>query len=238
MSHPYHPETEARAVRITVGAVTLDGDLVVPPGARGIVLFAHGSGSSRKSPRNRRVAGQLQEAGLATLLFDLLTQDEERRDAVTAELRFNIELLADRLARATDWVASQPSLRELPVGYFGASTGGGAALVAAALRPHAVHAIVSRGGRPDLAGEYLPLVKAPTLLIVGGRDTPVIEMNRAAFDQLRLVQKQLVLVPGATHLFEEPGTLDRVANLASAWFVRYLGGVSQEAAAHARPGEA
>jgi putative phosphoribosyl transferase len=223
MSEIPHAQNDAWSVRIRAGAVALDGDLVVPAGARGLVLFAHGSGSSRQSPRNRRVARQLQDAGFGTLLFDLLTPDEERRDAITAELRFNIALLAERLARATDWVASQPELCELPVGYFGASTGGAAALVAAALRPRSVHAVVSRGGRPDLAGPYLPRVKAPTLLVVGGYDTPVIAMNRTALAQLQLGAKQLVIVPGAGHLFEEPGTLDRVAELARAWFVRYLG---------------
>jgi putative phosphoribosyl transferase len=223
MSDISHPNNDARSVRIRTGGVALDGDLVVPAGARGIVLFAHGSGSSRQSPRNRRVARQLQDAGFATLLFDLLTLDEERRDAITAELRFNIALLAERLARASDWVASQPELSELPVGYFGASTGGAAALVAAALRPRSVHAVVSRGGRPDLAGPYLPRVKAPTLLVVGGYDAPVITMNRSALAQLQLGAKQLVIVPGAGHLFEEPGTLDRVAELARAWFERYLG---------------
>lgn len=223
MSEISHPKNDARSVRIRTGGVALDGDLVVPAGARGIVLFAHGSGSSRQSPRNRRVARQLQDAGFATLLFDLLTLDEERRDAITAELRFNIALLAERLARATDWVASQPDLSELPVGYFGASTGGAAALVAAALRPRSIHAVVSRGGRPDLAGPYLPRVKAPTLLVVGGYDAPVITMNHSALAQLQLRAKQLVIVPGAGHLFEEPGTLDRVAELARAWFERYLG---------------
>jgi dienelactone hydrolase len=222
MSEISYPKNDARLVRIRTGGVALDGDLVVPAGARGIVIFAHGSGSSRQSPRNRRVARQLQDAGFATLLFDLLTLDEERRDAITAELRFNIALLAERLARATDWVASQPELSELPVGYFGASTGA-AALVAAALRPQSVHAVVSRGGRPDLAGPYLPRVKAPTLLVVGGYDALVITMNRSALTQLQLGAKQLVIVPGAGHLFEEPGTLDRVAELARAWFERYLG---------------
>ncbi len=216
------PYPQAWSVRIRAGSVALDGDLVVPAVPRGMVVFAHGSGSSRQSPRNRRVAGQLQEGGFATLLFDLLTLEEERRDAVTAELRFDIALLAERLAQATDWVASRPELRRLPVGYFGASTGGGAALVAAALRPQSVHAVVSRGGRPDLAGPYLPRVKAPTLLIVGGYDTPVIEMNRTALAHLQVGAKQLVIVPGAGHLFEEPGTLDRVAELARAWFERYL----------------
>ena len=217
------PDHQSRAVRIAAHGVVLDGDLAVPAGARGVVVFAHGSGSSRQSPRNRRVAAQLQEGGFATLLFDLLTLAEERRDAFTGELRFNIALLADRLAEATDWVGSSPDLRGLPIGHFGASTGGAAALVAAALRPQSVLAVVSRGGRPDLAGSYIGRVKAPTLLIVGGNDTAVIQMNRAALAQLHMGAKQLVIVPGAGHLFEEPGTLDRVAALARAWFERHLG---------------
>ncbi len=216
-------KSQARSIRIGARQVTLDGDLVVPAGARGIVLFAHGSGSSRHSRRNRRVAEHLQRAGLATLLFDLLTADEEVLDAATAELRFNISLLADRLALATDWVATQPDVGALPVGYFGASTGGGAALVASVLRPQSVQAVVSRGGRPDLAGMYLPRVKAPTLLIVGGRDTEVITLNRQALDLLQPRAKQLVIVPGASHLFEEAGTLDQAAELARAWFERFLG---------------
>jgi len=216
-------KNQARSVQIGTGRVTLDGDLVVPAGARGIVLFAHGSGSSRHSRRNRRVAEHLQRAGLATLLFDLLTADEEVLDAATAELRFNISLLADRLASATDWVATQPDVGALPVGYFGASTGGAAALVASVLRAQSVQAVVSRGGRPDLAGMYLPRVKAPTLLIVGARDATVITLNREALDLLQPQAKQLVIVPGAGHLFEEAGTLDQVAELARGWFERYLG---------------
>jgi dienelactone hydrolase len=219
-------KNQARLVQIGTGRVTLDGDLVVPAGARGIVLFAHGSGSSRHSRRNRRVAEHLQRAGLATLLFDLLTAEEEVLDAATAELRFNIALLADRLALATDWLASQPDVQALPVGYFGASTGGAAALVASVLRPQSVQAVVSRGGRPDLAGLYLPRVKAPTLLIVGGRDAEVITLNRQALDLLRPRAKQLVIVPGASHLFEEAGTLDQAAELARAWFERFLGSPS------------
>jgi putative phosphoribosyl transferase len=223
MSETPHPKHHAWSVRIPTSGVALDGDVVLPTGARGLVLFAHGSGSSRKSPRNRWVAEQLHAGGFGTLLFDLLTLEEERRDAVTAELRFDIDLLAERLAGATDWVASQRELRELPLGYFGASTGGAAALVAAARRPQSVRAVVSRGGRPDLAGAYLSRVRAPTLLIVGGYDTPVITMNRSALAQLQLDAKQLMIVPGAGHLFEEPGTLDQVAELARAWFERYLG---------------
>ena len=216
-------KNQARSVQIGARQVTLDGDLVVPAAARGIVLFAHGSGSSRHSRRNRRVAEHLQRAGLATLLFDLLTADEEVLDAATAELRFNISLLADRLALGTDWVATQPDVGGLPVGYFGASTGGGAALVASVLRPQSVQAVVSRGGRPDLAGMYLPRVKAPTLLIVGALDATVITLNREALDLLQPRVKQLVIVPGAGHLFEEAGTLDQVAELARGWFERYLG---------------
>ena len=210
-----------RPVRITVGSVTLEGDLSIPNNARGVVLFAHGSGSSRHSPRNRFVAQALQQAGLVTLLIDLLTREEETVDLQTAHLRFDIGLLAERLVGATDWLGQQPATRDLRVGYFGASTGGGAALVAAAERPEAAGAVVSRGGRPDLAGPALPRVQAPTLLIVGGHDVPVIPMNQDALAQLRC-EKQTVIVPGATHLFEEPGALEEVARLAAGWFTRYL----------------
>lgn len=227
---------DERSVRVQTGEVVLDGDLVAPPGASGIVLFAHGSGSSRHSPRNRYVAGLLQAGGLATLLLDLLTPEEEAVDVRNAQLRFDIGLLAERLVGASDWLAEQPATHDLRIGYFGASTGGGAALVAAAERPEAVHAIVSRGGRPDLAGEALPRVLAPTLLIVGERDTPVIEMNEAAMAQLECVNR-LEIVPGATHLFEEPGALEEVARLARDWFERYLAPTS-EAAAAARRSEA
>ena len=210
-----------RLVTIQADGAALEGNLFVPPEARGVVLFAHGSGSSRHSPRNRYVAEVLQQSGLATLLIDLLTADEEEADVRTAHLRFDIELLARRLVGATDWLANHPATQTLPVGYFGASTGGGAALVAAAERPQAVGAVVSRGGRPDLAGMALPEVEAPTLLIVGGEDLPVITLNRQALEQLR-TEKQLTVVPGATHLFEEPGTLEEVARLARDWFLRYL----------------
>jgi putative phosphoribosyl transferase len=210
-----------RTVRVPAGSVTLEGDLDVPPKARGVVLFAHGSGSSRHSPRNRHVARLLNEAKLATLLIDLLTPDEEAIDLRTAHLRFDIGLLAERLVGATDWLTHYPDTRDLRVGYFGASTGTGAALVAAAERPHVVGAVVSRGGRPDLAGPALPRVRAPTLLIVGGNDFRVVELNRAALAQLRC-EKRLVIVPGATHLFEEPGALDEVARLAREWFERHL----------------
>ena len=227
---------DERSVRVHTGEVILEGDLVVPPGAGGIVLFAHGSGSSRHSPRNRYVAGLLQSGGLATLLIDLLTPDEEVVDLRTAQLRFDIGLLAERLVGASDWLAGQPATRDLRLGYFGASTGGGAALVAAAEHPQAVHAVVSRGGRPDLAGAALPRVLAPTLLIVGERDLPVIEMNEAALARLECV-KRLEIVPGATHLFEEPGTLEEVARLARDWFERYLAPTSEAVAAARRSDE-
>jgi putative phosphoribosyl transferase len=211
-----------RIVRVAAGGVELEGNLVVPDDARGVVLFAHGSGSSRHSSRNRFVAGELQAAGLATLLIDLLTAEEEAVDARTAHLRFDIGMLADRLVGATDWLQRAPETRALRVGYFGASTGGGAALVAAAERPDAVGAVVSRGGRPDLAGPALPRVRAPTLLIVGGEDVPVIGMNESAKAQMGNARVELEIVPGATHLFEEPGTLERVADLARDWFLRHL----------------
>lgn len=210
-----------RLVNVKAGEVTLEGNLVVPEGATGLVLFAHGSGSSRHSPRNRYVAEVLQRSGLGTLLIDLLTREEEAVDMVTAELRFDIPLLARRLVGATDWLQDSPETRDLAVGYFGASTGGGAALVAAAERPEGVKAVVSRGGRPDLAGEALARVQAPTLLIVGGDDAPVIELNRLAMERLR-AETRLEIIPGATHLFEEPGTLEAVARLAAEWFRRYL----------------
>jgi pimeloyl-ACP methyl ester carboxylesterase len=212
---------EERPVRVSTGPVELEGDLGVPEDAGGVVLFAHGSGSSRHSPRNRYVARALREAGLATLLIDLLTPDEERVDLRTGHLRFDIELLAERLAGATDWLMEDPDTSNLLIGYFGASTGAGAALVAAADRPQEVGAIVSRGGRPDLAGDALPLVETPTLLIVGGNDVPVIGMNEEALGRLRAV-KRLEIVAGATHLFEEPGALEEVARLAVGWFGRHL----------------
>jgi pimeloyl-ACP methyl ester carboxylesterase len=208
-------------VSVPAGQVTLQGDLSLPEAARGVVLFAHGSGSSRHSPRNRYVARLLNEAKLATLLIDLLTADEEAIDLRTAHLRFDIGLLAERLIGATDWLTQHPDTRDLPIGYFGASTGSAAALVAAAERADVVGAIVSRGGRPDLAGSALQRVRAPTLLIVGGNDFTVIELNQAALAQLRC-EKRLVIVPGATHLFEEPGALDEVARLACEWFERHL----------------
>jgi len=210
-----------QSVRVPIGPATLEGNLDVPPDASGVVLFAHGSGSSRHSPRNRFVAEMLHARGLATLLVDLLTPEEEVADARRAHLRFDIGLLAERLIRATDWLAEAANTRGLKVGYFGASTGGGAALVAAAERADAVGAVVSRGGRPDLAGPALPRVKAPTLLIVGGNDVPVIGMNEEALAELRC-EKRLEIVPGASHLFEEPGTLDEVASLAGRWFRDHL----------------
>jgi dienelactone hydrolase len=212
---------EERLVRIEAGSVLLEGNLSLPEGARGIVLFAHGSGSSRLSPRNRHVAKLLNQARLATLLVDLLSPEEEAVDLRTAQLRFNIGLLAERLVGITDWLVKDPDAQPLRIGYFGASTGAAAALVAAAERPKMVRAVVSRGGRPDLAGPALAHVEAPTLLIVGGNDLLVIELNRAALAQLRS-EKRLVIVPGATHLFEEPGALDEVARLAREWFERYL----------------
>lgn len=221
MDRSMEGEGEERLVRVAAGAVTLEGNLSLPKGAGGIVLFAHGSGSSRHSPRNRYVARLLNQAKLATLLVDLLTSDEEAIDMRTAHLRFDIGLLAQRLVAITDWLTQYWDTRHLRIGYFGASTGAGAALVAAAERPDVVGAVVSRGGRPDLAGPALARVRAPTLLIVGGNDFPVIELNYAALEQLHC-EKQLVIVPGATHLFEEPGALEEVARLAREWFERHL----------------
>ncbi len=208
-------------VQIPIDGITLHGDLAVPRPVSGTVVFAHGSGSSRHSPRNQYVARVLQESGFATLLLDLLTPLEEREDVVTRLLRFNIELLAVRLEAATDWVRRQRAVANLPVGYFGASTGAAAALQAAAALPGTVRAVVSRGGRPDLAAKALSRVHAPTLLIVGGADEGVIELNQRALRQLQ-APKELTIVPNATHLFEEPGALEAVARLASDWFTRYL----------------
>ncbi len=224
-----------REVSIDAGKVTLQGTLVVPQDARGIVLFAHGSGSSRHSPRNRYVAGVLQAHGIATLLFDLLTQEEEGVDQYTAQLRFDIPFLAERLMEATRWVMRQPETKTSQVGYFGASTGAGAALVAAARLDDVVAAVVSRGGRPDLAEDALHSVRAPTLLIVGGYDEPVIGMNQSALAKLRCPEKKLVIVPGATHLFEEPGTLEQAAKAAAEWFAAHFAPVARpEAAASTR----
>ncbi|MBU6430174.1 MAG: dienelactone hydrolase family protein, partial [Cyanobacteria bacterium REEB65] len=210
-----------RPVRIEEGQVALSGDLDVPPRASGIVVFAHGSGSSRLSPRNRFVAECLQRSGIATLLMDLLTPEEEEAERFTRHLRFDIPLLSRRLARALEWLELQPDVRELPIGLFGASTGAAAALLAAARFPGQVRAVVSRGGRPDLAGDALAKVEAPTLLIVGGADEGVIGLNQQASQQMRCSRK-IVLIPGATHLFEEPGTLEEVARLAAQWFVEHL----------------
>jgi dienelactone hydrolase len=209
------------SVTVPVGEHMLAGDLGVPPGARGVVVFAHGSGSGRFSPRNRAVAQTLVEAGLATLLMDLLTPEEEAEDLRTARLRFDVQLLGDRVISTIDWLASDPDVGGLPVGCFGASTGAAAALIAAAERPRRVGAVVSRGGRPDLAAQALPRVTAPTLLIVGGRDTDVIRLNRLAQAELA-GESQLVIVPGAGHLFEEPGALEKVAALARDWFLQHL----------------
>lgn len=213
--------TRDTAVQLTVGEATLHGNLAIPEGAKGIVVFAHGSGSSRHSPRNQRVARTLREAGLGTLLMDLLTTEEEAVDMQTAALRFDIGLLARRVVGATNWLGQNPETQKLRVGYFGSSTGGGAALVAAAEIPDSVGAVVSRGGRPDLAGAALPHVKAPTLLIVGELDEAVIGMNKRAMAEME-AETKLEIVPGATHLFEEPGTLDKVAELARDWFKRHL----------------
>jgi dienelactone hydrolase len=211
----------ARSVSIPIGDVGLQGDLAIPDAAVGIVLFAHGSGSSRQSPRNQAVARALQQSGAGTLLFDLLTREEEAEDARTGELRFDIGLLARRLVAATRWVARQPEGEHLGLGYFGSSTGGAGALVAAAELGSVIDAVVSRGGRPDLAGDALARVEAPTLLIVGERDDVVLQLNEEAYDQLHC-KKELAVVPRATHLFEEPGALEEVARLAAAWFRRYL----------------
>ena len=212
---------EKKEVLIEAGPVLLNGELKVPENATGIVLFAHGSGSSRHSPRNQYVAGVIRDAGVGTLLFDLLTGREEEIDNYTREFRFDINLLAWRLVAATKWLAEEKETKHLRPGYFGASTGGGAALVAAAQMGEKIGAVVSRGGRPDLAGPALGHVMAPTLLIVGGLDGPVIRMNEDAYAQLRSV-KELKIVPGATHLFEEPGKLEEVARLAASWFVNHL----------------
>jgi putative phosphoribosyl transferase len=219
--------TLERPVSFLSGETSLSGDLLAPDGAEAIVVFAHGTGSSRQSPRNRQVARTLNEVGLATFLIDLLSEDEERADRATGELRFDIGLLAGRLLSATDWLSAYAETSGLRIGYFGASTGAAAALVAAAERP-ATGAVVSRGGRPDLAGESLGRVPAPTLLIVGGNDAQVLELNESALNELA-VEAELVVVPGATHLFEEPGALEDVARLARDWFVRHLLGDGRRA---------
>ena len=235
MTHEIEP-----LVEIPAGNVVLEGNLGIPSGAHGVVIFAHGSGSSRHSPRNRAVATTLHEAGFATLLLDLLTVDEEEIDRITSEHRFDVGLLVARLTRAIDWLDVNEETRGLAIGLFGASTGAAAALVAASERPQLVDAVVSRGGRPDLADDALNRVRAPTLLIVGGNDTAVIGMNKLALEQLA-TEARLVLIHGATHLFEEPGTLDEVAQLAVGWFDRHLHsrhrGVSKRAGAAARARE-
>lgn len=223
MNEPPKPRRDGTLIRVRAGPVQLAGEVEVPWGARGIVLFAHGSGSSRHSPRNRFVAGLLREARLGTVLADLLTAEEEAAEAATGHLRFNIDLLGDRLLAITDWLLANPETQALPTGYFGASTGAAAALVAAARRPATVGAVVSRGGRPDLAWPTLPGVAAPTLLIVGEHDLAVLDVNRKALGELH-AEKALAVIPGATHLFEEPGALEEVGRLARAWFSRHLGG--------------
>jgi len=208
-------------VKVAFGKTVLEGDLCMTANAAGLVVFVHGSGSSRKSPRNRYVAQLIRQAGLATLLFDLLTVEEESTDMKTGRYRFDIRLLANRIIGTTAWLKQNPETRNIAIGYFGASTGAAAALLASAEHPGDVAAVVSRGGRPDLARSALPYVKSPTLLIVGGRDLPVIAMNRDAYNELH-TEKKLVVIPGATHLFEEPGALEEVARLANNWFVNYV----------------
>jgi putative phosphoribosyl transferase len=222
MASPSVSSPKRTEIQIDAGSVVLKGFLEVPERAQGLVLFAHGSGSGRHSSRNQRVAAMLRQEGLGTLLFDLLTEAEERSEARTAHLRFDIDFLAGRLRLATAWALVYRALAGLPLGYFGASTGAAAALIAAAQEKGRVRAVVSRGGRPDLAGPALPQVAAPTLLIVGGDDREVLELNREAFDRLR-TEKRLEIVPGASHLFEEPGTLETAATLAGSWFSSHLG---------------
>jgi putative phosphoribosyl transferase len=223
----YQVVDAGRAVHVPVDSVAVEGNLSVPAGAEGIVLFAHGSGSSRFSPRNRFVANTLRQGSLATLLVDLLTSEEGDVDRYTRHLRFDIDLLAGRLAEATDWVLEQAETRGLSIGYFGSSTGAAAALVAAAQRPDVINAVVSRGGRPDLAGQALRHVEAPTLLIVGGNDVQVLGLNHQALAQLN-GEKKLEIVPGAGHLFQEPGALETVAQLARQWFERHLSEPSED----------
>lgn len=208
-------------VKIPVGGAIIEGNLVVPPAAKGVVLFAHGSGSSRFSPRNQYVAKVLNKAGLATLLIDLLTKEEEETDMRTGQFRFDIDLLSQRLIAATEWLRKNPITKNLVFGYFGASTGAAAALIAAAKLPAEIKTVVSRGGRPDLAVDYLQKVKAPTLLIVGGNDTVVLDLNKKAMQSLSAAKK-LEIVPGASHLFEERGKLEEVARLSVDWFLVHL----------------
>jgi putative phosphoribosyl transferase len=221
MSRERPGDRDGKLVSVPAGDETLEGNLIVPRGAEGVVLFAHGSGSSRFSPRNRYVAGVLNDAGLATLLIDLLTAEEERIDERTRHLRFDIDLLAERLVYATDWLLNDPQTKALHIGYFGSSTGAAAALMAEVSRSGSVSAVVSRGGRPDLASSMLSEVEAPTLLIVGSLDFQVIRLNEQALAMLQ-TEKKMELVPGATHLFEEPGTLEQAARLARDWFLQHL----------------
>jgi dienelactone hydrolase len=218
-SNIMRPEAAARAIEIPVDSLVLSGDLAIPTVTTSLVIFAHGSGSSRRSPRNMFVASVLQKSSIGTLLFDLLTEEED----TDYEMRFDIELLTERLEAVTLWVEAQPYLSSLPLGYFGASTGGAAALGAAADLPNRIGAVVSRGGRPDLTPRDLGLVKAPTLLIVGGLDDVLISLNEKAYAAIE-AEKELHIVPGATHLFEEPGTLEEAAGLASEWFAKHLAG--------------
>ena len=210
-----------KEILMNINGKNIYGNLKIPEKAEGLVIFAHGSGSGRFSPRNMHVAGILNKSGLGTFLFDLLTAEEEEIDNYSAEFRFNIELLGERLIGVTDWLIKEPAVKGLKLGYFGASTGAAAALTAAAERPSIIHAVVSRGGRPDLAANSLRRVKAPTLLIVGGEDFEVIELNRTAYENIT-AKKKLEIIPGATHLFEEPGTLEEVARLSAGWFLKYL----------------
>jgi pimeloyl-ACP methyl ester carboxylesterase len=220
-------DTDEHPVEVNAAGTVLEGTLGLPHNTRGVVLFAHGSGSSRHSPRNRFVADLLRDGGLATLLLDLLTPAEESMDNTSGQFRFDIGLLARRLVGATDWLAQHALTADLPIGYFGASTGAAAALVAAAQRSERVTAVVARGGRPDLADASLAEVQTPTLLIVGGNDTAVIPLNRRALEKLATPDKQLVIVPGASHLFEEPGALEQVAYLAANWFLKHLSGLPE-----------
>jgi putative phosphoribosyl transferase len=221
MALQFERQQEENLVQIQMEDCTLEGNLAVPVHTQAVILFAHGSGSSRLSRRNRFVADYLNGNGLATLLIDLLTSQEEQIDIYTHQIRFNIDLLASRLAQAMDWLKNNPTTSRLQIGLFGSSTGAAAALTAAALRPETVQAVVSRGGRPDLATQALERVKAPVLLLVGGHDIGVIDINRAKYEELKC-EKKLVIVPGATHLFEEPGALEDVSYLASNWFTRHL----------------
>lgn len=222
MSSSLNTDKRGAEVRLPVDSIYLEGDLYIPEGARGMVVFVHGSGSSRHSIRNRHVANELQKDGLGTLLFDLLTVEEERIDMLTHALRFDIELLSKRLIDVTGWLLSKEETKDLNIGYFGASTGAAAALIAAKEHAHTIKAVVLRGGRPDLAESALMHVKAPTLLIVGGKDTQVLDLNQWTLARMSMPEKELKIVPDATHLFEEPGALKEVARLTGEWFKKYL----------------